>query len=430
MSNPVYFSASDRQLESYLDKKSFSQSLVKNICFQDSVLIPDIFFFISGPLAEHLHSSSQLTLLEAGIIEGEILPAFRVKGTSNFSDALKIIRKVPIRGVREDAEDTARRLDRAISSKTKIQPWPDWHVGERYAETLRKHLMADSPPAIDESVVNRDIVKKLWECTERWRIDCVEEAVLFARENDKGLRGTLMAAVLKSLKGGTLSDIEVDDVNQLFTAASDDERFFLHFFCRWMTDCYQYNQATEFGAIPNFPEFDPLDCLMVQSFYPNREAATGTGTGNLEIDVDLPPIELLQKLDPKELIARKHNYGCAYLCDLELWQSGNVEDEKDLRNNLHKYATDLSKWACKEENARTDPLSVVVSKLPKIDPAILAAGATTAATIAGEVSIYVPCFVAIRGFGYALYRWRKKRLTKQKVEIGRKADVNLPNNKS
>jgi hypothetical protein len=287
--------------------------------------------------------------------------------------------------------------------------------------------MADSAPAIDESLANHKIVETLWKGTKLWRVDCVKEAIELAKKNETGLRGELMATVGRSLKGDVPS--KVDDVSQLFDAASDEESFFLHHFCRWMTDCYHYNQATEFGANPNFPGFEPLECLMVQSFYPKCEADTATGTENLKIDVDFSPIEVLQRIDPLELIARKKNWGLKYLCDLDRWQSGNDGAENDLRKSLNKYATDLSKWASKEENARTDPLSVVVSKLPKMDPAILTASAGTAIAIAGAVSPYVPCLVAIGGLGYVLYRWRKTRPTKQQIEIG-KAEVNLPNNKS
>jgi len=50
MKDKVYFSAADRQLESFLDEGSFEKSLVLNALFQPQILIPDIYCFISQNL--------------------------------------------------------------------------------------------------------------------------------------------------------------------------------------------------------------------------------------------------------------------------------------------------------------------------------------------------------------------------------------------
>ena len=64
MSDLVYFSAADRQMENFLDKDAFDRSLLLNVLFQAGILVPDILFCISGGLEAHLKNPS-LTLFEA-----------------------------------------------------------------------------------------------------------------------------------------------------------------------------------------------------------------------------------------------------------------------------------------------------------------------------------------------------------------------------
>ncbi len=80
MDQLVYFSAADRQMESFLEQDAFDRSLVLNILFQDGVAVPDIFFAISTGLESHFRDPT-LTLLEACIAEGLVAPSFRGPST-------------------------------------------------------------------------------------------------------------------------------------------------------------------------------------------------------------------------------------------------------------------------------------------------------------------------------------------------------------
>src|SRR2546423_3361498 len=100
------FSAADRQMESFLSfgflRSAFEESLLNNLLFEEYIVVPDIFYFISGGLDEHIKARSQANsvgLLEAGLSEGFEIPAFRSPGTTSFREAFDLILDSGIAGL-------------------------------------------------------------------------------------------------------------------------------------------------------------------------------------------------------------------------------------------------------------------------------------------------------------------------------------------
>jgi len=85
---------------------------------------------LSG-LEIHLRNPN-LTLFEACIEDGLLVPSFRDPSVSSFTDAIRLIRKQGIQGVRDSAEDTMLRLQLAAARNKSFRayvpkktPWFD-----------------------------------------------------------------------------------------------------------------------------------------------------------------------------------------------------------------------------------------------------------------------------------------------------------------
>jgi hypothetical protein len=155
MSDLVYFSAADRQMENFLDADAFDRSLFLNVLFQPAILVPDILFAISGGLENHLRSPN-LTLFEACIVDGLLVPSFRDASVTSFTDAFRLIQKQGIQGVRDSAEGTMQRLQRAASRNKSFRRYlPKKHLGLSFDNRLRVLQQADPPtlgPTFDLSM--------------------------------------------------------------------------------------------------------------------------------------------------------------------------------------------------------------------------------------------------------------------------------------
>ena len=72
----TYFSAADRQIEDVVDRATFERRLLEHVLFHPGPLIPDVFFFVSTHVAEHVKTGAG-GLLGAALAAGLARPAFR-----------------------------------------------------------------------------------------------------------------------------------------------------------------------------------------------------------------------------------------------------------------------------------------------------------------------------------------------------------------
>jgi hypothetical protein len=444
---PVCLAAADRQLESYLDKDAFERSLVMNVLFQPCVLIPDIFLFISDGIAKHLKEQN-LTLLEAGLESGDIVPSFRDKQTSTFSLALDVLRRQKILGIRDDAKNTAMRLDKALDRATTVNAtyWPEYSVAEEYERLAVRLLRADDPPALPSQCgIPGERMVELWDATSRWRNECLEEAISETARVGKakgGLRrGCLMSAVGREL-GIIGPDGTINDVTELMDAAvSPKEKYALHYFCRWFTDIYDYNLSSALGATPNFPDYDPLECAMATQLLCEtyREGKTSERSDSFRVEAAMPKRESLSALSAQDLLSIKKNVGIQFMFDLEAWQT-RPESQKTrmaVESSLVAYGAALVKEV---KRASRDSTGLLQAILGRSADQYLTRALGTAIVLGGHELLPEPVrrpvetLVTAGAIGYALYQWRRSQPDAVVVEFGapeahtrdyRCADVNI-----
>lgn len=447
MEKYVYFSVSDRQLENFFEQETtlqdaFEKSLLLNSLFQQGIVIPDIFCFISTGLGHHIKKSgTKKTLLEACVESNILIPAFRYRSVSSFPEALNIVRGKgdpdrAIQGLQEDAEEIAYRLQIAADANPSFSPmyWPPHDVGEQFDKVVEKYLVDPELPDIDPSSgINMQDLEDHWRLTENWRTDCIRKAREETKKiAGKGLRrGEIMNAVGRSL--GLPEDHKVNDVKELFSLPkSPKKKRAIKLFCRWMTECYQYNQATELGCTPNFPCFDALNSLMTISVLP--QATTPTDLNCVPIireKVAHPPFKVLLDISPTELLKVRQDLGLGYFAAVAAWQQKpNVAKAQEVRRTLRKYAEELVKWTSGKRNINKAILEVThVAKTTRNRQLL-----TTALNLLKILPI-VKNFIVLSEEGFSNYQIYRPSTENSEIELNVPTarmdflpEVNLPQN--
>lgn len=319
----VLFSVTDRQMESFLAEKNFERSLVLGVLFQPNVFMPDIFFFISDPLYQHVHGRPRM-LFEQAVHDGLIIPSFREPGTSSFHEALQVVEQAGIGGLlpREKRLEIADRLDEVTRTGLKYTNWPARSVAGRYRSLMIKVMTQDDPPLTGyETDAEIEEVASTWRNSTKWRIDCLDRAL--SDSSVELRRGTYMAEIARSV-GLTRPP---DDLRVIFGAAqevgySHEEVAALRNICLLMNDCYLYNMAAEHNCFPDFPKHNAWSTALINVI---TEAPISSPKGNVStppllLDVEIPPIESLLAMSAFTLMRIREEYGLAYLAAARAWQ--------------------------------------------------------------------------------------------------------------
>jgi hypothetical protein len=415
---PVYFSMADRQLEYFLraDPCAFDRSLIWNLLFHDRILIPDIFLFISGGLKQHVLPSNSVTLFEEGIKRGLIIPCFRDASSKSFGDALGKIKEQRIQGLRDKPDEVARRLDRSRSSDFAPSYWPLHDVSQKFEERAVTYLQQDAPPLADQwqSEWPLDAVT-IWEKTRELRFDVLNEARNVPHsEPTVGLRrGDFMNAIgqyARCPKGTIINDFE-----QILTLKhlSPDEQMLLNVFSKWVTEIYQYNQAVEFGTMPDFAGCDPYSLMVIEGLSATQTSASipsaapnlTSGIGTLQVDALLPPFEKLALMNPKTMLdVREH--GQDYWLALEEWRAKPTEENSNkVRDTLRTYCRAITNKCRNELVVDPQPIEGIFGSMDPDSRKVLAL--FLAVPLAGVESLLtwnLP-YVTMSLGGYAAFRW-------------------------
>src|SRR5438045_2798966 len=82
----LYFGPADGAFDWLVSPKQFKQSLLLTVLLRGNVRIPEVFFFIEGPLLTAINENDALVrvLLERGVMT----PMFRRRSAGTFTDAL------------------------------------------------------------------------------------------------------------------------------------------------------------------------------------------------------------------------------------------------------------------------------------------------------------------------------------------------------
>src|ERR1700761_1713607 len=101
----VYFGACDLQMEEFIDRAAFRQSMLLGILFQGDLATPDVFFYITNHIREIIkYDKAAVGFLRATVRNGAIVPVFRSEEHTTFRQSLEQIRKEGIQGVHPDAD--------------------------------------------------------------------------------------------------------------------------------------------------------------------------------------------------------------------------------------------------------------------------------------------------------------------------------------
>ncbi|GAA2043082.1 hypothetical protein GCM10009839_52690 [Catenulispora yoronensis] len=414
--SPVHMSVLDRQCEAFVPAKrrqrAFERSLLSNVLFETAAVVPDVYYLISQGLHGHVEAAireDRPSLMAAAVASGVIISAFRDPDCDSFRTAYDIIRESGIVGLLEptDCRDICAHLDRAAdtgksSGAFTFIPWPTESVGAMYERRMISFLQpeGDEPPSSSPGM------RRMWDESREWRHDVLNEAR--GRDQSGFRRGSYMAALGESLG---LRGVRIDDVSQLFQVPMAPERLkALQALCRWMTDCYAYNQARAFGAMPNFPAYHPD---LTPSLLNSLEASTPPSLPETEIfemtvTAKVPRPSVLLGMDPYKLLAvRDGEAGRAYLDALKEWRGDPRSDTagEAVRRRFQGYAIALSKQAAKEGRYTESLLTLNLAKLPGPTRRFVKAGLVPAATaVATQVPDHLWYAIA-GGASYAGYDW-------------------------
>lgn len=434
----VYFSVADRQMENFLVEGAFEKSLYINTFFQLGELIPDIFCYISGELPAHIGQARErghrVSFFEACVEKEIVVPSFRSRDCSSFPQALQIILKQGIQGVRADADETARYLQLAADRNPNFLPYvPETHLGETYDQVLERYLGRRAAPVVVEgSGIRQEALEGLWRDTEHWRIGCIDQAREKAMElGEPGLRrGEIMNAVGRDL--GILGPNDrVDDIGDLINhpLVPEEKKRALRSFFQWMCELYEYNHAIQLKAAPNFPHYSPYSGAVVNNALPAGPPLMDLSSIHvIRESVSFPRIKVLEATPPDELLAVRQEFNRTYLDAVLAWRrEPNAPNESEVRRVLRSYSEALAKRCRVEAQSLVD---ITLGALPQLTREVLKGalygGTGLMGLLGGTVGAWIPFFVVLGDELCAVYRAVSTRPEKIEVEIPRAVEVNFP----
>jgi hypothetical protein len=425
----VYFSAADRQTEFFvapgLLQGEFERSLIHSLLFNDAILIPDIFYFISHGLSAHIKShigQATVGLLEAATSAGTAIPSFRNADIGSFNQANDACDAMGIRGLLDDTTRhlVVHRLDTALqkgrdAGNAVVTTWPTHSVGERYGERLQQLLRPDlRPDGQDYPPVRSPELDEVWVRTRRWRTTCLDEALEAGQASGGFRRGDYMATIGRSI--GLTG--RIDDMAQLLEAdLPSADLLALRVLCQWINECYHYNQAREFGLDPNWsrfhPDFSTVTLSAMESIEVDLESRMSPAA-ETTVQAALPPPRVLARAHGESLVAVRNGTAGGDFFDAVSWWRTHPEDESATKNvqvAFKTYAAQLRKTVYEAERYSS---SVLQLRLARLDAprrgALTAAGAAIGATITASDLTGKSAPLAIVGSAaWASYLWMMDR---------------------
>lgn len=356
MADDVYFSAADGRVTTDAGETGFARALVHSALIDSRIVVPDIFFFNSPGLQQHVANAEDISLLEAAIQAGLVVPSLRAPAKT-FTEIAAYLKRARIVGLLGEPAlgDLAAKLDRALPGKR--PEWGGWPaaLGESYKKLLLKLLQVDKPPKFGHSSID----EMLWRGTEDLRYDAIEQA-LEVRRQDGGSdirRGEIITQAGRIL--GVLADDEdIVDLDVVLRRIADSHgrkspRFLrAEAFFEWLDELYRFNQADRMNIQPTATNSNPGTlCLLAQAYRKVDYGPADAGKAfqlRLNGEVEIPRFASLSRIGPRQLIELR-GYG-------REWQTSAAAFLKDPQNDtrsaaeraLEDYAAALRKQFKKE----------------------------------------------------------------------------------
>jgi hypothetical protein len=316
----VYFSSADPTAVS--DRQIFHEKLIDHVLFQSQPgLISDQFFFYGPAVDSVLPHSIGGSLLEIALREGLIVPAFR--GDCSFRGAFENVRALYQRQggdkVLQKLKDYPERLDHSLRH---YRQWGSVNFAEEYQKRLETLFRRDDPGSIEESLNTG------WKRIEQWRENIVKNAAVrtLGHSGQPGVQRGDLYSELSKLLGGSESVRTTKEL--LGLPLSHEKRQDVQLYLKFLNDVYYANQAAQLNAAYDFPEFDHRTEVVVRVLStpgtPGRATdhmSTSVSSRTLPLQINLPALEELKKLDPHVLIGLRKSYGKPYLDAADEWSA-------------------------------------------------------------------------------------------------------------
>jgi hypothetical protein len=350
----VYFSAADGRITTSALKEGFSKALIHASLVDSRLVIPDIFFFNSPGLRDHVLNADGISLLEVAIEQGLIVPALRNRATS-FLDIASQMESDRIVGLisPQDFRAVGQRLDEA--RRRGHVSWAEWPplLGESYNKLLTKILQVEQPPSFGGDRVDSD----LWRLTKNLRFDAIEKAREYRRSQGGTdiRRGEIITEVGRILgvlgKDEQVSDLDVV-LRELRKRPGGEEGSWYRAadaFYEWLDELYRFNQADRMNVQPSATNSRPGTIGLLAQAYRLTDYGPSSGpppvAAKIEAEVEVPRFETLGRLDAHALLDLRQ-YGRVWRANAnEFLAAPTVHSRHNAEESLEQYAHKLRRAA-------------------------------------------------------------------------------------
>jgi hypothetical protein len=350
------FNAADDCLARNIGIAAFEESLLLNVLFQERLLVHEAYFFNSTLLAEHLsRAKGHQSLFEAASRRGLIVPAFRDPHTASLEEAYARMKQDDVYGpsyellhptVQPYRDRIIASVNRGLENRKPFY-WPtetQGYLGDGYLRVVRELLQTEQPPAyVQQDPERSQLIQRVWNESERWRFDSVEEAIGLTKA--KGARG-LQRSELFCVIGWSLgipkvvTTVGVPDI--LERCADHEQKLAMTIFLKWATQCHHVNQARFFGTAINFPVYNLDHDFIVDTLLRSPRDLPPAPSEGFRCEVELPPLDALLRADPTELVAIRDELGNGYLLALSRWHNEpSSSHEEDAKRSLQDYCQQI-----------------------------------------------------------------------------------------
>lgn len=419
------FSAADAVLAPFITQFDFERSLLFNILFQDKLLLHESYFFGSNFIANHIKDSIHpISLFEKAAQQGIIIPAYReekVKTLEESYNHMKTVYGKDYNFIDENHNDaTIYRLYDALNRGLLIEApfyWPkDTQLGVTYYKTTNALLNKEElPEYLIEDSKRYSSLFNYWKSSKKWRTELIELAA--ERTLEKGSPGLQRNEIFNLLGKdiGIPNSTSINWGNLKKYSSNRQEWKSIVVFTKWITQCHHISMARIFESALNFPVYETNEDFLGESIVRTKNDKPMKTNEGFQSTVKLPPIEILLKESPENLISIRKEIGVVYINALRTWQA-NPND-----NNSNKVQVLFEDYCSRICNYYDQHPPVDVKAKYGSGKNIGKQGFDFANNIISAVVPLAGMFISFSKLGYAVYEYfsdnKKYKPKERKLEI-------------
>jgi hypothetical protein len=396
------FAATDVEMET-LQQVDFHGSLINNLLLRQQLVIPDVYFFTSRGIANHL--SSPDTLLEHAIASGLVVAASRYRG-ADFETTYKVMRR---QRIVLKVCDYVARLQRA-AERNPDGPylyWPNEGMSTAYERYLSV-LEADAPPAMALHAAGDSDLARHWDLTRDWRTSLIGRARDATQR--RGGTGVYKRELFHQLKVAVGHDThEITGIGSLLSAVSKELVEKVRIFWSWVAEGHRFSRARMLDALIYSPGYERVQNLFVTS-----ALGSVAGSNPLHVEMDLPSTSTLKELSARQIIDLRRGPGADYFLAIDRCRR-NPDEREQVKNALEQYAAETVK-VCENSIGRI--------QVKRVELSVGLPSSTDIAASRRQQFLAMTTFDSLRGRLYDQYLRGKKI---GGVTVNKKTDVCVAN---